>query len=68
MDLTAASNQALSDLFFPNTNPTATSERRLVIKNTSAQTISFHWSVYREKNAKKLSLDDESTHFTIEPA
>ena len=55
-------------IFFENTNPTAESKRTLTIKNTSPIPVPFHWSVYKEKHASKISLEDEQTHYRVEPA
>ena len=54
-------------LFFQNTNPKSQTTRKLKLKNTSPILVPFHWSVYREKNAKRISLADEETHYKIEP-
>ena len=39
--------QAVSDIFFPNTNPTAISYRKVTILNISQMPVSYHWSIYR---------------------
>lgn len=53
---------------FENTNPTAESTRKIKIKNSAPIQFPFHWSVYKQKNAQKISLQDEETHYRIEPA
>jgi len=55
-------------MFFENTNPTSVTTRRIKVKNLSPLTVSFHWSIYKNKNATKISLSDENTHFKIEPS
>jgi len=54
-------------LFFENTNPTATNKRKITVKNSSPITVPFHWSVYKEKNTTKISLEDETTHYSVTP-
>ena len=54
-------------LHFPNTNPTAMTQRRLKIKNSSPILVPFHWSIFKNKNSNKITLEDESTHYKIEP-
>lgn len=46
-------------VFFENTNPTAESKRTISIKNGSPIAVPFHWSIYKEKNSNKISLQDE---------
>jgi hypothetical protein len=29
--------------------------------------VPFHWSVFKHKNSQKISLQDEETHYRIEP-
>lgn len=55
-------------MYFENTNPTAESCRKLKIHNSAPIQFPFHWSVYRQKNSQKISLQDEETHYRIEPA
>jgi hypothetical protein len=54
-------------IFFENTNPTASSTRTLTVRNTSPITVPFHWSIYKDKNANKISLEDESCHYSVSP-
>jgi hypothetical protein len=45
-----------STLFFENTNPTSTTKRTIKMKNSSPILVPFHWSVYKSKNAEKITL------------
>jgi len=54
-------------IFFDNTNPTASSTRTLTVRNTSPITVPFHWSIYKDKNTNKISLEDESCHYGVLP-
>jgi hypothetical protein len=54
-------------LFFENTNPTSVTKRHVKIKNSSPILVPFHWSVYKTKNAEKISLQDEQAHYRVEP-
>lgn len=55
------------NLFFENTNPTSVTKRQVKIKNSSPILVPFHWSVYKTKNAEKISLQDEQAHYRVEP-
>ena len=55
-------------LSFPNTHPTASSFRKLKIKNLSPILVPYHWSIFRQKETDKISLEDDPTHYRIEPA
>jgi hypothetical protein len=37
------------------------------MKNSSPILVPFHWSVYKNKNAEKISLSDEQAHYRVEP-
>lgn len=50
-------------IFFNSTNPTSTTKRRITVRNASPITVPFHWSIYKEKNTTKISLDEEATHY-----
>jgi hypothetical protein len=54
-------------LHFPNTNPTAVSQRRMKVKNISPILVPFHWSIFKNKNCNRISLEDDPTHYRIEP-
>jgi len=30
--------------------------------------VPYHWSIFKQKNAQKISLADEETHYRIEPS
>jgi len=57
-----------STFFFDDTNPTSTSKRTLTIKNSSPILVPFHWSVFKSKNISKITLQDEETHYRVEPS
>jgi hypothetical protein len=57
-----------STLYFENTNPTSETKRVIRIKNTSPILVPFHWSLYKSKNTNKITLQDEETHYRIEPS
>jgi len=48
-----------STINFENTNPTSESRRTIKIKNESPILVPFHWSVFKNKNLNKISLQDE---------
>jgi hypothetical protein len=54
-------------LFFDNTNPTSVTKRKIKMKNSSPILVPYHWSVYKTKNAEKISLSDEQAHYRVEP-
>ncbi len=56
-----------STLHFENTNPTSESRRTIRLKNESPILVPFHWSIYKNKNLNKISLQDEQTHYRVEP-
>ena len=58
----------LDTIFFPNTNPQTQMCRVIKIKNSSPILVSYHWSLYKNKNARKIVLQDEETHYKIEPS
>jgi len=55
-------------VYFENTNPTSESKRTVRVKNTSPILVPFHWSIYKQKNSQKISLENEDTHYRVEPA
>ena len=55
-------------VYFENTNPTSENKRVIRVKNTSPILVPFHWSVYKQKNQQKISLENEDTHYRVEPA
>ena len=55
-------------VYFENTNPTSESKRTIRVKNTSPILVPFHWSIYKQKNSQKISLENEDTHYRVEPA
>lgn len=57
-----------SNLNFENANPTASTRRTIKIKNSSPILVPYHWSIYKEKNANKITLSDENIHYRVEPA
>ena len=57
-----------SSLHFPNTNPTSTTSRQIKIKNLSPILVPYHWSIYKNKNSEKITLDDDQTHYSIQPS
>jgi len=57
-----------SSLQFPNTNPTAITQRKVKVKNFSTILVPFHWSIFKNKNSDKITLEDDPTHYRIEPA
>jgi hypothetical protein len=57
-----------TSLQFPNTNPTAITQRKVKVKNFSPILVPFHWSIFKNKNSNKITLEDDPTHYRIEPA
>lgn len=57
-----------STLHFENTNPTSETKRVIKVKNSSPIIVPFHWSIYKNKNSNKIILQDEQTHYRVEPA
>lgn len=57
-----------NSLHFPNTNPTSFSQRTLKIKNASPILVPYHWSIFKNKNSDKISIEDDHTHYKIEPS
>ena len=57
-----------SSLQFPNTNPTSISTRKIKVKNFSPILVPYHWSIFKNKNSNKISLEDDPTHYKIEPS
>lgn len=55
-------------MYFENTNPTSESKRTIKIKNSAPIPVPYHWSIYKQKGAQKISLADEETHYRIVPA
>lgn len=55
-------------IYFENTNPTSESKRTIRVKNSSPILVPFHWSIYKSRNQDKISLENEETHYRIEPA
>lgn len=56
-----------STFFFSDTNPTSTSKRTLTIRNSSPIVVPFHWSVFKSRAISKITLQDEETHYRVEP-
>jgi hypothetical protein len=57
-----------SQMHFPDTNPTSVSTRRVSVKNFSPLLVPFHWSIFKTKKSEKIIIDDDFTHFSIQPA
>ena len=57
-----------STFHFENTNPTSESRRTIRVKNVSPIVVPFHWSIYKSKNTNKITLQDEQTHYRVEPS
>ena len=57
-----------STIFFENTNPTSEAKRIVTYKNNSPIAVAYHWSIYKSKNTNKITLQDEPTHYRVEPA
>lgn len=57
----------LETIFFPNTNPQSIMSRVIKIKNSSPILVSYHWSLYTNKNPQKIVLQDEEVHYRVEP-
>jgi hypothetical protein len=57
-----------TSLNFPSTNPTAITTRRLKVKNSSPILVPFHWSVFKSKASDKITIDEQHTHYRIEPS
>lgn len=55
-------------VYFDNTNPTSESKRVIRVRNSSPILVPFHWSVFKQKNQQKISLESEDTHYRVEPA
>ena len=55
-------------VYFDNTNPTSECKRVIRVKNNSPILIPFHWSIFKSKDTDKVSLEDQDTHYRIEPA
>jgi hypothetical protein len=55
-------------VYFDNTNPTSESKRVIRVKNNSPILVPFHWSIYKQKNSQKISLENEDTHYRVSPA
>ena len=55
-------------VYFDNTNPTSENKRTMRIKNNSPILVPFHWSVYKQKNSAKISLENEDIHYKVTPA
>lgn len=55
-------------IYFENTNPTSESKRTIRVKNCSPILVPFHWSVYKYKNANKITLENEDTHYRVIPS
>jgi hypothetical protein len=59
---------AMDTMFFENTNPTSEATRNIKIKNSSPIRVNYHWSIYKTKNSSKIILEDEETHFKVNPS
>lgn len=55
-------------VYFENTNPTSESKRTIRVKNSSPILVPFHWSIYKQKNQQKITLENEDTHYRVEPS
>ena len=55
-------------VYFDNTNPTSESKRVIRVKNSSPILVPFHWSIFKSKESNKISLENEDTHYRVEPA
>jgi hypothetical protein len=55
-------------VYFENTNPTSESKRTIRVKNSSPILVPFHWSIYKHKNSEKITLENEDTHYRVEPS
>jgi len=55
-------------VYFENTNPTSESKRVIRVRNSSPIMVPFHWSVYKQKNQQTICLENEETHYRVEPA
>lgn len=55
-------------VYFENTNPTSENKRVIRVRNSSPIMVPFHWSVYKQKNQQKINLENEDTHYRVEPA
>jgi hypothetical protein len=55
-------------IYFDNTNPTSESKRTIRVRNSSPILVPFHWSIYKSKNQQKITLENEETHYRVEPA
>jgi len=42
-------------------------KRKIKVKNISPILVPFHWSIFKNKTSEKISLEDEHTHYKIEP-
>jgi hypothetical protein len=59
---------AFDTLFFENTNPTSESCRVITVKNSSPIVVPYHWTVFKSKDQLAISLENEETHYRVEPA
>ena len=55
-------------VYFENTNPTSENKRTIRVKNTSPILVPFHWSVFKQKNQQKITLENEEIHYRVEPS
>lgn len=58
----------LETIFFNNTNPQTEACREVTIKNSSPILVSYHWSLFKNNSTSKIVLQDEDTHYRIEPS
>ena len=58
----------IETIFFERTNPESSSTRTLKFKNQNDIPVQFHWSLYKDRLDSEIILDEESTHYTIEPS
>jgi hypothetical protein len=56
-----------TSLQFPNTNPTAITQRKIKVKNFSPILVPYHWAIFKNKNSNKITLEDDPVHYRIEP-
>ena len=54
-------------LFFPDTYPYTSNQRKMIFKNVSSVPIKFHWTVYDFYHQNEFSMVNEENYFTIFP-
>ena len=58
----------IQTIFFENTNPLSTATRTLKFHNSNDIPVNYHWSLYKVKHEHEIVLDEEDTHYKIEPS